>query len=78
MTTFMASADSAAPGHVETRWHIIDADGQVLGRLATRVEVILGRRSGRIVVRFGSPEDLERLVAAIAGPDQNVPTGARP
>ena len=32
MTTFMATADSAA---ADTRWHIIDADGQVLGRLAT-------------------------------------------
>jgi large subunit ribosomal protein L13 len=28
----MASADSAA---ANTRWHIIDADGQVLGRVAT-------------------------------------------
>jgi large subunit ribosomal protein L13 len=32
MSTFMASADSAA---AQTRWHIIDADGQVLGRIAT-------------------------------------------
>jgi large subunit ribosomal protein L13 len=32
MSTFMASADTAAAG---SRWHIIDADGQVLGRLAT-------------------------------------------
>ena len=32
MSTFMASADKAA---AESRWHIIDADKQVLGRLAT-------------------------------------------
>jgi large subunit ribosomal protein L13 len=32
MSTFMASADTAAAG---SRWHIIDAEGQVLGRLAT-------------------------------------------
>src|SRR5467141_1111439 len=32
MSTFMATADSAAAG---SRWHIIDAEGQVLGRLAT-------------------------------------------
>jgi len=31
MSTFMASADSAAAG---SRWHIIDADGKVLGRIA--------------------------------------------
>jgi large subunit ribosomal protein L13 len=32
MSTFMASASTAAAG---SRWHIIDAEGQVLGRLAT-------------------------------------------
>ncbi len=32
MSTFMASADKAA---AESRWHIIDAEHQVLGRLAT-------------------------------------------
>jgi large subunit ribosomal protein L13 len=32
MSTFMASAETAAKSG---RWHIIDADGQVLGRIAT-------------------------------------------
>src|SRR4029077_8504610 len=32
MSTFMASADKAA---AESRWHVIDAEHQVLGRLAT-------------------------------------------
>ena len=32
MSTFMASADTAA---AQSRWHIIDADKQVLGRIAT-------------------------------------------
>src|SRR6516225_789792 len=32
MSTFMASATKAA---ADSRWHIIDADGQVLGRIAT-------------------------------------------
>jgi ParB family transcriptional regulator, chromosome partitioning protein len=32
----------------------------------TRVKVELGRRKGKIVVEFGSLEDLERIVAAIA------------
>src|SRR5262245_22008067 len=32
MSTFMVSADAAA---ADSRWHIIDADGQVLGRVAT-------------------------------------------
>jgi large subunit ribosomal protein L13 len=32
MSTFMASAESGAQGG---RWHVIDADGRVLGRIAT-------------------------------------------
>ena len=32
MSTFMPSAEQAAKS---TRWHIIDADGRVLGRIAT-------------------------------------------
>ena len=32
MSTFMANASQAA---ADSRWHIIDAEGQVLGRLAT-------------------------------------------
>ena len=32
MPTFIASAEKAA---ADSKWHIIDADGQVLGRIAT-------------------------------------------
>ncbi|MGH3930967.1 MAG: ParB/RepB/Spo0J family partition protein, partial [Pseudonocardiaceae bacterium] len=32
----------------------------------TRVKVELGRQKGRIVVEFGSVEDLERIVALMA------------
>jgi large subunit ribosomal protein L13 len=38
MSTFIASADHAAAG---VRWHLIDADGQVLGRIATKAARIL-------------------------------------
>ena len=38
MSTFIASAKEAADS---TRWHIIDADGQVLGRIATRAARLL-------------------------------------
>ncbi|HYZ76948.1 MAG TPA: 50S ribosomal protein L13, partial [Gaiellaceae bacterium] len=27
---------NAKPGEVERRWYVVDADGQTLGRLATR------------------------------------------
>jgi large subunit ribosomal protein L13 len=38
MSTFIASADRVAQG---VRWHLIDADGQVLGRIATKAARIL-------------------------------------
>jgi ParB family chromosome partitioning protein len=36
-------------------------------QLATRVHVMLGKRKGKIVVEFGSKEDLERIVSEIIG-----------
>ena len=38
MSTFMATAQQAAESD---RWHIIDAEGQVLGRIATRAARLL-------------------------------------
>lgn len=35
--------------------------------LATRVRVQRGRRKGKVIVEFGSDEDLERIVAVITG-----------
>ncbi len=32
---------SARPGEVERRWHVVDAEGEVLGRLASRVASLL-------------------------------------
>jgi len=34
--TFMAKT-----GEIERKWHLIDADGQVLGRMATRIAALL-------------------------------------
>src|SRR5262245_22230012 len=39
MTTFLSGSESAAAG--KTDWHIIDAEGQVLGRLATLAARVL-------------------------------------
>jgi ParB family chromosome partitioning protein len=36
-------------------------------QLATRVHVTLGKRKGKIVVEFGSREDLDRIVSEIVG-----------
>jgi len=38
MSTFIASADQTA---AERRWHVIDAEGQVLGRIATEAARLL-------------------------------------
>src|SRR6059036_1555895 len=38
MSTFMVSAHTAA---AESRWHVIDADGRVLGRVATAAARLL-------------------------------------
>jgi len=44
----------------------------------TRVKVELGRRKGRIVVEFGSVEDLERIVALMAPQSRDTVRGERP
>jgi len=36
-------------------------------RLATRVRIQMGARRGKIVIDFGSPDDLERIVSEIGG-----------
>ena len=36
-------------------------------QLATRVQITLGRRKGKIVVEFGSRDDLDRIVSEIIG-----------
>lgn len=42
-------------------------------RLETRVRVESGRSRGRIIVEFGSPQDLDRLVALLAPGDRDDP-----
>jgi large subunit ribosomal protein L13 len=49
MSTFMITADRAA---ADTRWHVIDADGQVLGRIATRAARLLQGKHKAIYTPF--------------------------
>src|ERR1700680_4387475 len=49
MSTFMASAQHAAEG---VRWHLIDADSQVLGRIATRAARLLQGKHKPIYTPF--------------------------
>ena len=36
-------------------------------QLATRVSIQMGKKRGRVVIEFGSPDDLERIVSEIVG-----------
>ena len=49
MSTFMASAETAT---AESRWHIIDAEGQVLGRIATEAARLLQGKHKPIYTPF--------------------------
>ena len=49
MSTFMASAGKAA---ADGRWHIIDADGQVLGRIATETARLLQGKHKAVYTPF--------------------------
>src|SRR6266540_7145400 len=49
MSTFMASGNQVAAGR---RWHIIDADGQVLGRVATLAARLLQGKHKAIYTPF--------------------------
>ena len=36
-------------------------------QLATRVQIQMGKKRGRVIIEFGSPDDLERIVSEIIG-----------
>jgi ParB family chromosome partitioning protein len=65
---YRGAATSRAPRPVAARDPAAGEVEDVLSRkLATRVQVTLGRRKGRVVIEFGSREDLERIVSEIVG-----------
>jgi len=41
MKTTMARKEQVRSGEIEQKWYVVDADGEVLGRLATRIAMIL-------------------------------------
>ena len=36
-------------------------------QLATRVQIQMTKKRGRVIIDFGSPDDLERIVSEIVG-----------
>jgi ParB family chromosome partitioning protein len=47
---------------------LIEVESTLSDRLGTRVRVIAGKRKGRLVIEFGSREDLDRIVSDIDRP----------
>jgi len=64
-----ATQRSARAGgkHSELDPAIAEVEEILSEQLATRVQVVVGRRKGKIVVEFGSAEDLDRIVSEIVG-----------
>jgi len=62
MSTFIGSADHAATG---VRWHLIDADGQVLGRIATKAARLLQGKHKAIYTPFIDTGDHVVVVNAV-------------
>ncbi len=44
---------------------LLDLSERLSERFETRVKVEMGRRKGKVTIEFGSPEDLERIVAML-------------
>lgn len=64
-----ATQRSAGAGgkHSELDPAIAEVEEILSEQLATRVQVVVGRRKGKIVVEFASAEDLDRIVSEIVG-----------
>jgi large subunit ribosomal protein L13 len=60
MSTFMATAEHAKTG----QWHVIDAEGQILGRIATRAARLLQGKHKAIYTPFIDVGDFVIVVNA--------------
>ena len=67
--TSAAAARTGRTGgkHSELDPAISEVEEILSEQLATRVQVVVGRRKGKIVVEFASAEDLDRIVSEIVG-----------
>jgi ParB family transcriptional regulator, chromosome partitioning protein len=61
-----ASAEPVVPDQ-PTDGSITEVEEILSEQLATRVQIQMGKKRGRIVVEFGSADDLERIVSEIVG-----------
>jgi ParB family chromosome partitioning protein len=56
-----------APKDTPTPTPLAEVEEILSEQLATRVKIQMGAKRGKIVVEFGSPDDLERIVSEIIG-----------
>ena len=61
------AARAAGGKHTDLDPAVAEVEEILSEQLATRVQVVIGRRKGKIVVEFASREDLDRIVSEIVG-----------
>ncbi len=62
-----ATAAKAAPEPVPTDAALAEVEEILSEQLATRVSIQMGAKRGKVVIEFGSTDDLERIVSEIVG-----------
>jgi ParB family chromosome partitioning protein len=62
-----ASERPAAKAARSTEGNLTEVEEILSEQLATRVLIQMGAKRGRVVIEFGSPDDLERIVSEIVG-----------
>ena len=61
------SAVKAAPEAVPADAALAEVEEILSEQLATRVSIQMGAKRGKVVIEFGSTDDLERIVSEIVG-----------
>jgi ParB family transcriptional regulator, chromosome partitioning protein len=64
----VAEPEPAAPGdQVPTDTTMAEVEEILSEQLATRVQIVMGKKRGRVMIEFGSADDLDRIVSEIVG-----------
>jgi ParB family chromosome partitioning protein len=61
------AARASRPAEPSTDVGLAEIEEILSEQLATRVSIQMGAKRGRVVIEFGSPDDLERIVSEIVG-----------
>lgn len=61
------SSKAPAPAPKAERGGMGEVEEILSEQLATRVQIQMGKKRGKVIIEFGSPDDLERIVSEIIG-----------